>query len=254
MVSEEHIKPLSDKERKVISSLRLAKKRREEGLFVAEGVKSIELLLPAFRLRWLVYPETFQVPFDCPSTLCRIATDRELSKLSSLDSRQEVMAVFEIPAPADPSELDFGGLAVGLDQLQNPGNLGTIIRLCDWLGIKSILCSEGTVDVYNPKTVQASMGALGHVHVYQGIDLPSFLPRHFGSIITTAMEGSDFRDLKGLKDSNTIVIFGNEGNGISEAVRRIATTQVTIPKAEGAVSDSLNVSLSAAILLSSLIY
>lgn len=245
VVSKEPIKSLSERERKIISSLRLSKKRSEEKLFVAEGVKTIELLLSHYRLRWIISPNTeLLVGMESEA---RLASEQEMKKLSSLESRQELIAVFDIPEvpPFAPS-----GLTVALEEVQNPGNLGTIIRLCDWLGIKNILCSKGCVDPYNPKVVQASMGALGNVNIYQDIDLIKVLPQHFRNIITTTMDGQDYRTVSIPSDS--VIIFGNEGSGISSDLLSIANSRITIPRAESSISDSLNVSLSAAILLSSL--
>ncbi|MBR8765720.1 tRNA (guanosine(18)-2'-O)-methyltransferase [Porphyromonas levii] len=245
MVSEEAIKPLSERERKIVTSLRLAKKRSEERLFVAEGAKAIELLTPSFQLRWMIASD--------PTLLigvgkeARLTSQQEMKKLSSLESRHELIAVFELPS--EPPFTASGLITVALEEVQNPGNLGTIIRLCDWLGIKNILCSKGCVDPFNPKVVQASMGALGNVTIYQNIDLPEFLPSHFSNIITTAMDGQDYRTA--VIPPNSVIIFGNEGSGISSELLSIANNRITIPRAESSISDSLNVSLSAAILLSS---
>lgn len=245
MVSKEVIKPLSERERKVITSLSLSKKRYIEKLFVAEGVKTIELLLPHFELHWIVSSDAkLLLDFGSKS---RLVDEREIKKISSLESRQQLIAIFEIP---DEQPFIPTGLTIALEEVQNPGNLGTIIRLCDWLGIKNILCSKGCVDPYNPKVVQASMGALGNVNIYQNIDLVRFLPEHYSDIIATTMDGQDFRNA--LTPSNSVIIFGNEGNGISKELLDISTNRITIPRADSSISDSLNVSLSAAILLSSL--
>lgn len=245
MVPEETIKQLSERERKIITSLRVTKKRDEEKLFVAEGIKTIELLLPYFELRWMVSPKSELLVGH--GTKARLVNEREMKKLSSLDSRQELMAVFDIP---EDKPMLLSDLTVALETIQNPGNMGTIIRLCDWLGIKNILCSSGCVDPYNPKVVQASMGALGNVNIYQNIDLQSFLPQHFSHIISTTMDGQDYRSISIPSDS--VIIFGNEGSGISNELLKISNCRITIPRAESSISDSLNVSLSAAILLSSL--
>lgn len=251
MVSSEFIKRLSERERKVISSLKYAKYRAEEGLFIAEGVKSVALLLPQFRLKWLLFSGE-KVPFEVDQEHCRACTPQEIKKLSTLQSRQELMAVFHTPeTPALPKALS--GLAVALEEVQDPGNLGTIIRLCDWLGIQHIFCSKGCADPFNAKTVQASMGALGNVSIHQEVDLLHYLPDHFDMIMATAMEGVDYRNISIDKSARTVLLLGNEGRGLSEGLLKIATTCLTIPSAPTSVSDSLNVSISAAILLSNLI-
>lgn len=251
MVPSQSIKRLSERERKVVASLKYAKYRAEEGLFVAEGVKSVALLLPQFRLKWLLFSgET--VPFEVDQESCRACTPQELKKLSTLQSRQEVIAVFHTPeTPALPT--DFRGLAVALEEVQDPGNLGTIIRLCDWLGIEHLFCSKGCADPFNTKTVQASMGALGYVSIHQEVDLLRFLPDHFDMIMATAMEGVDYRNISIDKSARAVLLLGNEGRGLSEGLLKIATTCLTIPSAPSSVSDSLNVSISAAILLSNLL-
>lgn len=251
MVSHQSIKRLSERERKVIASLKYAKYRAEEGLFVAEGVKSVELLLPQFRLKWLLFCGE-EVPFDAPEECCRLCTPQELKKLSTLQSRQELMAVFHRPeVPELPKEAR--GLAVALEEVQDPGNLGTIIRLCDWLGIQHLFCSKGCADPFNTKTVQASMGALGNVTIHEEVDLLHYLPHHFDVIMATDMKGMDYRKASVGKSDRAVLLLGNEGRGLSEELLQIATTCLTIPSAPSAVSDSLNVSISAAILLSNLI-
>lgn len=250
MVLQESIKRLSERERKLIASLRIAKYRTSEGLFVAEGEKSIGLLRQHYKLRWLVTTSE-QPPVGYPLECLRRTTSQELKKLSSLKSVQDFIAIFEIPAPPTlPDRLE--GLSVALDEVQNPGNMGTIIRLCDWLGIRHIFCSKGCVDPYNEKCVQASMGALGNVEIHQECDLKTLLPQLFKRIIATSMEGEDYREIDLPLKEPAVVILGNEGHGLSAGLLDIATESITIPKAPSSVSDSLNVALSAAILLSSL--
>ena len=140
------------------------------------------------------------------------------------------------------------GLAVALEEVQDPGNLGTIIRLCDWLGIQHLFCSKGCADPFNTKTVQASMGALGNVTIHEEVDLLHYLPHHFDIIMATAMKGVDYRKASVGKSDRAVLLLGNEGRGLSEELLQIATTCLTIPSAPSAVSDSLNVSISAAIL------
>lgn len=243
------MKPLSERERKIIASLKQTKYRREEKLFLAEGIKCIELLLNKHQLEWLVLSDEEQaLELNIDRDLLRVTTISGLKRLSNLDSRQELLAVFKIPdEPLFPKR--FESLAVGLEEIQNPGNLGTIIRLCDWLGIKYILCSKGCVDLYHPKVVQASMGALGSVVVFQDVDFSEALPSHFDQIIVTTMEGKPYRELREIKDS-AVLLFGNEGKGLTPKSIALSEHNITIPKAMNSVSESLNVSISASILLS----
>ena len=252
------IKPLSIRERKTITSLKLAKRRKEEGLFIAEGVKTIQLLLKTFAPRWIVISEDFPNLIERYSeshpTLLRIASPQVMKTISQLESRQDVIAVFEHKKEFHSTLLSGEGkIAVALDAIQNPGNMGTIIRLCDWLGIPTLILGEGCTDPFGAKAVQASMGALANVSIIQDVELYTYLPKHYKKIIATTMDGEDYRAYKSDDVKDSVLLFGNEGNGISSQLLSVATHQVTIPKAIGAVSESLNVSLSAAILLSSFV-
>ncbi len=250
------VKALSERERKVITSLKMVKRRREEGLFISEGIKTTELLLERFNLRWLVISkERLDLISRCQdhiSTL-RIAPIEVMKRLSQLESRQEIIAVFEYPSSDSKQITEVDGLSVALDEVQDPGNLGTIIRLCDWLGISSLICGKGCADPYSPKVIQASMGAIGNVDLLCDIDLPTFLPQHFDQIIATTMSGDDYRKVDRKQLLGAVLLFGNEGKGLSPNLLKLATKQIAIPRALTSISDSLNVSMSAAILLSSLI-
>ena len=158
---------LSKAKIKLIQSLEQKKKRREERLFVAEGPKVVGDLLPYFTCR-LIVAESGWIAAHPKMQATEIieATDEELRKASFLKTPQEVLALFELPAYPAPHEIASEELCLALDDVQDPGNLGTIIRVADWFGIRHIFCSTGTADAYNPKTIQATMGAIARVQVH----------------------------------------------------------------------------------------
>ena len=243
-------RPLSNSEQKLIRSLQKKKYRDEERLFVAEGRKVIEPLLPFFGLRLLISQSPY--PGAAPETW-REASDTLLAKLSSLSDPSEEIAVFELPkrsAPFAPAE----GITVALDAVQNPGNLGTIIRLCDWLGIRALLLGGGTADPFAPKVVQATAGALGNVSLIPAPDLPGLLrAAGFDRIIGASLSGVPLSQVpREPLPGRTAVLFGNEGHGLSPALSALCTDRILIPAAPTAVGESLNVSVSAAIVLSRL--
>ena len=166
---------LSKAKIKLIQSLEQKKKRREERLFVAEGPKVVGDLLPYFSCRLLIAENTWiaQHPNVKATEIIEVTND-ELRKASFLKTPQEVLAIFELPDYSTPNEVVANELCLALDDIQDPGNLGTIIRIADWFGIRHIFCSIGTTDAYSPKTVQASMGAVARVQLHY-VDLDKFL-------------------------------------------------------------------------------
>ena len=246
---------LSKAKIKFIQSLEHKKKRKEEQLFVAEGPKVVGDLLPYFACRLLV-ATPYWLKLHHPSNVTEIieVSDEELHKASFLKTPQEVLAVFEISSTPLPSDLAQHELCLALDDVQDPGNLGTIIRLADWFGIRHIVCSKGTTDAFSPKTVQASMGAVSRVAVHY-TDLPEYLNtiRHDMPqvpIYGTFLEGNNIYDEQ--LSTNGIIIMGNEGNGISRTVGEYVTDKLFIPNyPEGCVtSESLNVAIATAITCS----
>lgn len=228
---------------KLIRSLELKKGRKREGLFVAEGPKVVNDLLQAgYRARLLF--STIERPN------AELITEEELHRISFLQHPQEVLAVFEIPATEEQLPADHS-LSLALDGVQDPGNLGTIIRIADWFGISTIYCSLDTVDAYNPKVVQATMGSLAHVRVVYTdlLELFSQLPPSF-PVYGTLLDGEDIyrQDLT----PEGIIVMGNEGNGISPEVRRHITKRLLIPDfhADGLRAESLNVAIATAITCS----
>jgi len=159
------------------------------------------------------------------------------------------LAVFEIPSYELNSELLHENLSLALDNVQDPGNLGTILRIADWFGIRNVLCSIGTADAFNPKTVQATMGAIGRIRLLY-TDLPEFLKTVRIPIYGTFLEGEILYDAD--LQNEGIIVMGNEGNGISEAVGQLVTDKLFIPDFPMGQtgSESLNVSVATAIVCS----
>ena len=223
---------------KLIKSLQLKKYRDELGLFVAEGEKCVSELTKAFELVHL-YREGEN------------ATRTEIEQMSGLRTPQGVIGVFRKSEYSDYSE--YSELTLTLDGIQDPGNLGTIIRTCDWFGVHDIFCSLDTADCYNPKVVQATMGALARVRVHY-VDLPKWLSEQSCPIIGTLLEGKDMYDVMSScrhDETPTIIIMGNEGNGISQEVRKLVSLPIRIPSypKNAETSESLNVSIATAIVL-----
>lgn len=229
---------LSKAQVKWVRSLQQKKNRDAEGVFVAEGAKCINELRGAFELVLLASPDN--------------ASAIEIEQMSSLRTPQGQIAVFR--KPTTDNRYPISQLMLALDGVQDPGNLGTIIRTCDWFGIHDILCSRDTADCYNPKVVQATMGALARVRVHY-VDLPNALAelkdKHV-AIYGTLLEGRNMYAEGAIPNkSEGVIIMGNEGNGISEEVRELVSHPLLIPSypAGEATSESLNVGIATAIVL-----
>ena len=239
---------LSKNQLKLVRSLELKKNRKKEGLFVAEGPKVVgDLLRAGYRARTIFCTEQAEL-HKRDGSLCVLCTDDELRKLSFLQHPQEVLAVFEIPQPSTISHQP-SGLSLALDSVQDPGNLGTIIRIADWFGIDTIYCSEDTADVYNPKVVQATMGSLAHIHIVY-CDLVELLQQYDGPIYGTLLDGNDIYQQE--LSQQGIIVMGNEGNGISQLVRPLVTHKLLIPNfnKNSETAESLNVAIATAITCS----
>ena len=227
---------------KWVRSLQQKKFRDAEGVFVAEGEKCINDLKGTFDLVLLVSPDN--------------ATPTEIEQMSSLRTPQGMIGVFKKREAIGDGLLAMGeGLLVALDGVQDPGNLGTIIRTCDWFGIHHILCSRDTADCYNPKVVQATMGALARVHLHYVDDLAQVLSQHQHAdtpIYGTLLNGKNMYATDAIPTKEKgIIVMGNEGNGISKEVRALVTHPLLIPSypADVPTSESLNVSIATAIVL-----
>ena len=229
---------LSKAQIKWVRSLQLKKNRDAEGVFVAEGEKCVNELRNAFELVLLATPDN--------------ATSTEIEQMSSLRTPQGTIGVFRKLSPETRYPTDE--LILALDGIQDPGNLGTIIRTCDWFGIHDILCSYDTADCYNPKVVQATMGALARVRLHY-VDLSQVLAaiKAQGTpLYGTLLEGTNMYLSNAIPDKqHGVIIMGNEGNGISSAVRQLITHPLLIPSypANAVTSESLNVGIATAIVL-----
>ena len=227
---------------KLITSLSQKKYRLKHKLFVVEGVKVVhEFLNSSYELEIVFSTDT---DFSSTDKFIEV-TDQELKKISSLKNPNKVLAIFKIPNQINPI---MGGLILALDSINDPGNLGTIIRLCDWFGIEQLVCSNETVDCFNSKVVQASMGSLTRVAVSY-LDLKKYLQNASVPIFIADMDGLNVYKTK-LPDS-ALLVLGNEANGISDDIKQLVTTKITIPR-YGAFqqTESLNVATASAILLS----
>lgn len=246
---------LSKAKIKFIQSLEQKKKRKEERLFVAEGPKVVGDLLPFFTCHLIAATTTWLKEHSQTKAAEIIeVTHEELCKASFLKTPQEVLAVFELPHPTLPANIAEKELCLALDDIQDPGNLGTIIRIADWFGIKHLICSIGTVDAFNPKTVQASMGAVARVNVHY-TNLQEYLANLRSEnpqtpIYGTFLEGNNI--YKETLTTNGIIVMGNEGNGISLPTAQFITHKLFIPNyPEGSpTSESLNVAIATAITCS----
>ena len=235
---------LSKNQVKLIQKLHQKKYRNELNLFIVEGKKSInEFLQAGYTPQLLIATEAFTT--SVPQHLITPVSKDELRKVSALQNPDEGLAVFEQPKHKGILQ---EGVIVALDNVQDPGNLGTIIRLCDWFGVETLLCNTQTVDCYNPKVVQASMGSLTRVAVHY-LDLAAFLTTTALPVYTMDLEGENLYTATFPKDC--ILILGNEANGISSEVRALSNEVITIPRfSKHQRTESLNVAMAGAIILS----
>ena len=254
---------ISKNQIKFIRSLSQKKVRDAEHLFLAEGEKCVREMLQSF--------EPYLIASSSPLSGIEAleATETEIEQMSQLRHPQGVIAAFKMPEMADlnatfkmpisQEATAASGLMLALDGVQDPGNLGTIIRTADWFGIEHIICSQDTVDCWNPKVVQATMGALARVHVHY-INLYSFILNVLQSnqdgnnypIYGTLLDGKNMYAPDAIPSKQQgIIIMGNEGNGISPAIRSLITHPLFIPSfpAERPTSESLNVGIATAIIL-----
>ena len=240
---------LSKNKIKYIHSLELKKNRKEEHAFVAEGHKLVGDLLGHFPCKLLVATHAWleRYPGMKADEIIEV-TQEELTRASLQKAPQEVLAVFEQPTYEMDASVVSQNLCLALDDVQDPGNLGTIIRLADWFGIEHIFCSQGTVDVYNPKTIQATMGALARVKLHY-CHLPSFI----ASLKDTPVYGT-FLDGENMYGKNLsehgLIVMGNEGNGISDEVGKLVNERLYIPNypPQRETSESLNVAIATSVI------
>jgi len=229
---------------KLITSLQQKKYRKEHKLFFAEGKKVInELINAAFELQYLF--STDAIFSEIHPSKVNLVSEAELKKISALTTPNDCLAVFKIP---EQKKINESGLIVALDDIRDPGNLGTIIRLCDWFGIKELVCSEETADLFNPKVVQATMGSIARVNINY-VNLENFINKTSLPVFGTFMDGENI--YKSTLPKEGIIIMGNEANGISATIEKAVKNRISIPRfGDLQQTESLNVATATAIILS----
>jgi TrmH family RNA methyltransferase len=238
---------LSKSHLKLIQNLRSKKQRIKNGLFIAEGEKIIqEVLASNVKVKTIFSTDghLFENNQLYPDQLVEI-DELTLKEISSLISPSKALGIFEIPK----IQFDTSIIELCLDEIQDPGNLGTIIRIADWYGITKIHCKKGTVDLYNPKVIQASMGSFMRVQVNYLDDLADFLSNQNKPIFGAFMDGENLHELSIPKEA--LIVIGNEGNGISSEVEQHCSHKITIPRFGEA--ESLNAGIATAIILDNFI-
>ncbi|WP_411766456.1 TrmH family RNA methyltransferase [Winogradskyella sp. A3E31] len=234
---------LSKAKIKLIKSLAQKKYREQNGLFVVEGVKGIEEFLNSDIELYYLY--TTEDIFKVSTAHYSLISEAQLKQVSQLKSPNKAVGVFKMPKP---KTIVDSQLIVALDAVRDPGNLGTIIRLCDWFGVNDLVCSKTTVDCFNPKVVQSSMGSLTRVNICY-LDLEHFLETTESITYGTFMKGESIYKTS-LPDKG-ILVMGNEANGISEAIERLINKKLSIPRFGNLkITESLNVATATSICLS----
>jgi TrmH family RNA methyltransferase len=235
---------ISKNQLKLITSLSQKKYRQKHHLFIAEGIKVVnELLNSSFEVEILFCANDFKtaIPEDKITRISEV----ELKKISTLKSPNKVLGIFKIPRE---KQVENSGLILALDAINDPGNLGTIIRLCDWFGISKLVCSNDTVDCYNQKVVQASMGSLTRISI-EYTDLKNYLSTTNLPTFIADMNGNNV--YKTVLPKEGVLIMGNEANGVSEKIKKQIQHTISIPRfGEAQEAESLNVATATAILLS----
>ncbi len=228
---------------RLVKSLHQKKYRNQHQLFFIEGAKAVSTLIAAGSVpeRIFVTPDQ-ESQFSYSQT--EIINEQELKKISALQHPNGVLGVFRMPSPKEISPKDW---SVALDDVRDPGNLGTIIRLCDWFGIKNIVCSNTTVDCYNPKVLQATMGSIAQVNMVYS-DLESYLGSLGLPIYGAVMEGTTVYQTA--LPASGILLLGNEANGISASLMQKLHAKIAIPQFGRETAESLNVAMATGILLS----
>ncbi|MGK0455199.1 MAG: TrmH family RNA methyltransferase [Paraglaciecola sp.] len=235
---------ISKNQLKIITSLSQKKYRQKHHLFIAEGKKVVnELLNSSFEIDTLFATDEFKT--DISSDKIIRILEKDLQKISNLKSSNKALGLFKIP---DEKPLKKNGIIIVLDAINDPGNLGTIIRLCDWFGVHQVVCSKDTVDCYNQKVVQASMGSLTRVSV-RYLDLEPYLQDAELPTFIADMNGANVYQTTLPKEA--ILVMGNEANGVSDKIKSLINHKISIPRfGDIQETESLNVATATAILLS----
>ena len=237
---------LSKNQIKLITQLKNKKYRNEQQLFVVEGLKSVNEFIAAKHFECVQLYTTQPELFTIANELITPISTKELQRISNLKHPNTCLTVFKIPKNQDSTVNK--GLKLVLDGISDPGNLGTIIRLCDWFGVETLYCSTDTVDCYNPKVVQATMGSLNRVNIVY-TDIKQLLVNESVLTYGAFMDGENI--YKTALDKNAFLVIGNEANGISPEIDSVITNRITIPKfGARKQTESLNAAIATGILLS----
>jgi TrmH family RNA methyltransferase len=238
---------ISKNEVKYIQSLYHKKNRQDEGVFIAEGPKLMtEIFGSAYKIRKIYAIEKWAEANSIAGELITVVTEDELQRLTGLTTANQVLAVLE-EKQADTAIAWREELILMVDGIQDPGNFGTIIRIADWFGIQHIIASMDTVDVYNPKVIQATMGSFTRVNIIYET-LHSFLSANNVETYAAVLDGTSVNKIEPVK--NGCIIIGNEGKGISDEVLAMVKHKITIPRVGHA--ESLNAAVATGIILSHL--
>ncbi|MBD0778508.1 RNA methyltransferase [Maribacter sp. ANRC-HE7] len=227
---------------KFIKSLLQKKYRNQYGMFVVEGLKTVQELLDSNFEAHIIYT-VGDVLVNAEHMNTELVSEQELKRLSNLKSPNKVLGVFKFP---EEKPVDQQGWVLALDDVRDPGNLGTIIRLCDWFGVQHLVCSNNTVDCFNPKVLQATMGSITRVNIVY-TDLVQFINESSLSVYGTFMDGDNVHTTP--LPQKGILVMGNEANGISSAIEALVDHRISIPQFGDQRTESLNVATATAIFL-----
>src|SRR5471030_1696692 len=237
---------LSKSQISLLKSLQNKKNRIEHELFLVEGYKSVsEFVNSGYQVEAIYHTASFDPKVLKLSQKINIReiSVAEIDKISSLKTAQQILALIKIPLQPGVNNAQLKQkFSLVLDGIQDPGNLGTIIRIADWFGIEHIICSNDTVDVYNPKVVQASMGSLSRIQVHY-VKLETFLAQIDLPLFGAMFNGENIYETDFGPEG--LIVMGNEGNGLTPSVEKLITKAITIPRKGGA--ESLNVAIAAAL-------
>ncbi|PRX57944.1 TrmH family RNA methyltransferase [Flagellimonas meridianipacifica] len=229
---------------KLVTSLQQKKYRNQHGLFIVEGLKTVREILNSELKPYAIFVDQERHKTDL-GDLTFLVSPKVLAQMSGQSNPSGILGVFHIPESVQPS---LDNWIIALDAIRDPGNLGTIIRLCDWFNVKHLVCSKDTVDCYNPKVLQATMGSIARVNVHY-MDLIDFISKNDSvPVMGTFMDGSPL--YKESFPKRGILIMGNEANGISNPIEEQVTHRIGIPQFGEHSTESLNVASATAILLS----
>jgi len=231
---------LSQAKIRFVNQLLRKKIRHEEGCFIVEGNKGVrEGLEEGLTVKELYVTDQSSLAFSD----AQVITAMEMKKISQLTNPSDTLAVFNFPEINDWQDSDW---VLALDEIQDPGNLGTIIRTADWFGFKHILCGQGTVDPFHPKVVQATMGSYARVQCHS-IDLEACLQQQHRTVVGADLAGVPLKNYD--VPSKGVLIIGNEGRGLSSSVEKLLDAKVTIERGVGSKAESLNAAISTAVIL-----